>query len=77
MYAEVTFAGKCFLNSLRDLAVMIINFERKNVTSLTTNEQQELHAKVKICFVCKKQFEHKYTKDKNYHKVKDHCHLYS
>ena len=25
-------------------------------------------------YICKKQFEHKYNKDKSYHKVQDHCH---
>ena len=41
---------------------------------LLTSEQHESHEKTKICYICKKKFEHKYTNDKNYQKVRDHCH---
>ena len=39
-----------------------------------TKEQQESHEKTTICCISKEHFEHKYTSDKNYRKVKDHCH---
>ena len=35
-----------------------------------TIKSQESYEK----YICKKQFEHKYNKDKSYHKVQDHCH---
>ena len=39
-----------------------------------TKEQQESHEKTTICCISQEHFEHKYTSDKNYRKVKDHCH---
>ena len=51
----------------------IINFKKKKIIPLT-NEQQESYEKAKICHICKIKFVHKYTNDKNYHKVRDHCH---
>ena len=41
---------------------------------LLTNEQQESHKKVKICYTCGEMFEDKYPEDKKYYKVRDHCH---
>ena len=55
----------------------IINFEKKNMASLTS-EQKESYKETKICYICQKKkviiIERKCTKDKNYRKVKDHCH---
>ena len=51
----------------------IINFKKKKIIPLT-NEQQESYEKAKICHICKIKFVHKYTNDKNCHKVRDHCH---
>ena len=28
----------------------------------------------KSCYICKEKFENKYLRDKNYRKVRDHCH---
>ena len=41
---------------------------------LLTNEQQELYENVKMCYICERKFDNKYTSDKKYWKVKDHCH---
>ena len=40
-----------------------------------TNKQQELYEKTKICYICKKTFEHKYTNDENNHKGQNPCHF--
>ena len=39
-----------------------------------TKEKQESDENPKICYICKEKFENKYLTDKNYHKVRDHCH---
>ena len=39
-----------------------------------TNEEYELYFNQINCHICKKNFDHKYTNDKNYRKVKDQCH---
>ena len=41
---------------------------------LLAKEQQELYENGKICYICKEKFENKYLKDKEYLKVRDHCH---
>ena len=41
---------------------------------LLTNQKHELFEKTKICYICEKQFLHKYNNDKNYYKARDHCH---
>ena len=51
----------------------MVNFEKKKMIPLR-NEQQESYEKTKICCIWKKKFKHKYTNDRNYQKVKDHCH---
>lgn len=40
-----------------------------------TNEQQEPHEKAKnLLILQKKKFVYKYTNEKKYHQVRDHCH---
>ena len=56
---------KRFSESLREHAMNIINFKKKKKIPLP-NEQQELYQKTKICYICKKKLEPKYTNDKNY-----------
>ena len=46
---------KKFCESLREHALNIINFEKKNIIPLT-NEQLELHEKIKICYISNKSF---------------------
>ena len=57
---------------LREHAKEIINYEKKEMIPLTKKEQK-MHNKDKVCYICKKGFS---TDDnnKNYHKVRDHCH---
>ena len=64
---------KKFCESLREHATKIINFKKKNRKSLT-NEQQNSYENSKICYICKEKFEDKNPTDKNYRKVRDHCH---
>ena len=66
---------KKFCESLRENAMEMINFEKRKMIPLT-NELKESYEKAEICYICKKLFEHKYTNDKNYCKVKDHCHYH-
>ena len=62
---------KCF-KSLREHAMEISNFEKKKMIP-STNEQYDLYLYQIKCHIWKQKFEHKYTSDENYDKVKDHC----
>ena len=62
---------KKFCKSLREHALVIINFENNKMRPLT-NEQTELHKKTKNFHIYEKKFKRKNTKDENYLKVKDH-----
>ena len=53
---------KKFCKDLRTHAMKIINYEKKKMISLTTEEKIHYN-KQKICYICKKEF-----------KVRDHCH---
>ena len=61
---------------LKDQAMKIINYEKKEIIPLT-DEEKEFYEKQKVCYICKKEF----CTDKNnkkefklYHKVRDHDH---
>ena len=41
---------------------------------LLTKEQQESYGNANICYIYKEKFENNYFKDKEYRKVRDHCH---
>ena len=58
---------KKFSNDLRDHATKIINYKKKKMIPLTT-EEKIYHNEQEICYICKKEFD-----EKNY-KVRDHCH---
>ena len=64
---------KTFCEFLREHPMNIINF-KKNKIKVLTKEQHESCKNAKICFICKEKFENKHAKDKNYYKIKDHCH---
>ena len=64
---------KQFCESLREHAVKIINFKKKQL-KLLTKEQQESYKNVKICYLRKEKFESKYVKVEKYCKIRDHCH---
>ena len=58
--------------SLREHAMKIINFKKKKMMPLT-NEEQKSYLNQANCHICKRKFEDKYTNDKKYHRVRDHC----
>ena len=58
-----------FCKDLRDQAMKIISYEKKEMTPLT-NEEIESCEKQKVCYICEKEF----RTDKKYRKVRDHCH---
>ena len=63
---------KKFCKVLREHVTKIINYEKKEMISLTRDEW-EFHNKQKIYYICKKGF-NTYDSNKEYHKAKDHCH---
>ena len=63
---------KKFCTPFSHHAIKKSKFKKKKMIPLI-NEQQELYEQTKICYICKQKSEHKYTIDKTYHKVKDHC----
>ena len=61
---------KKFCKDLREHSTKIINYEKKKMLPLTT-EEKIYHNKQKICYICKKEFD---ISNKKHHKVRDHCH---
>ena len=57
-----------FCKDLKNLAMKIINYEKKEMIPLT-NEETESYKKQKVCHICKKEF----STDKKNCKVGDHC----
>ena len=70
MYVEVKIAWKSFVN-LWVHPMKLINFKQKKWIYLQKSSGN--HENVKICYICKENFENKYVKDKKY-RVWDHCH---
>ena len=63
---------KNFCLDLKEHATKIINYEKKEIISLT-KEEKKIHREQHVCYTCKKGF----TIDdvnKKYFKVRDHCH---
>ena len=65
---------KKFCESLRKHAKNVIDFEKKKVLPLT-KEELKSYQDGKACYICGKRFLKKFTNDKNYRKVRDHCHF--
>ena len=61
---------KKFSKDLREHASKIINYEKKKMIPLTTEEKIHYNEQ-EICYICKKEFD---TSNKKHHKVRDHCH---
>ena len=61
---------KKFCKDLREHSTKIINYEKKKMISLTTEEKVHYN-KEKVCHICKKEFD---NNDKEQQKVRDHCH---
>ena len=60
---------KKFSKDLREHVTKIINYEKKKMISLTTEEK--IYHNKKKCYICKKEFN---NNDKKNYKVMDHCH---
>ena len=58
---------KKFCKDLREHATRIINYEKKKMIPLTT-EEKIYHNEQEICYKCKKEFD---TSDKKNYKVRD------
>ena len=63
MYEEIC-------KDLREHSTKIINYEKKKMISLTTEEKAHYN-KQKVCYICNKEFD---NNDKKQQKVRDHCH---
>ena len=57
-----------FCKDLREQAMKIINYKKKEIT--LTNEEKESYKNQKVCYICEKEF----STDKKDKKVRDHCH---
>ena len=70
---------KKFSKDLREHSTKIINYEKKKMISLTTEEKVHYN-KQKVCYICKKEFDNNDTTKssslecKKQQKVRDHCH---
>ena len=60
---------KKFSKDLRKHSIKIINYEKKKMISLTTEEKVHYN-KQKVCYICKKEFDN----NRKQPKVRDHCH---
>ena len=58
-----------FCKDLRDQAMKIINYEKKEIIPLTDDEKKS-YENQKVCYICQKEF----CTNNEYYKVKDHCH---
>ena len=67
---------KMFCKDLKEQAMKIINYEKKEMIPLT-DEEKETHEHKKICYICKQEFctdENNKKEFKLKQKVRDHCH---
>ena len=70
---------KKFCKDLREHSTRIINYEKKKMISLTTEEKIH-HNKQKVCYICENEFNNNNTtkssslERKKQQKVRDHCH---
>ena len=65
-----------FCKDLRDQAMKIINYEKKDMIPLTS-EEKEFYEKQKVCYICEKEFSTDKNDKKEFklkHKIRDHCH---
>ena len=66
---------KLFCEDLKDQAMKIIDYEKKEMIPLT-DEEKESYENQEICHICEKEFctDENNKKFKKMHKVRDHCH---
>ena len=62
-----------FCESLREHAKNIVDFEKKLMLP-PAKEELKSHQDAKVYHICRKRFLKKFANDKNYRKVRDHCH---
>ena len=65
-----------FSKDLRNQAIKIINYEKKEMIPLTDDENKS-YEKQKVCYICKKEFctnKNDENEFKLNNKVRDHCH---
>ena len=65
-----------FCKDLKEQAMKIINYEKKEMIPLT-DEEKETHENQKICYICEQEFcmdENNKKEFKLNQKVRDHCH---
>ena len=60
---------KKFCKDFGEQSTKIINYEKKKMISITTEEKVHYN-KQKVCYICKKEFDN----SKEQQKVRDHCH---
>ena len=63
---------KKFWECLIDHTMKVINF-KKGKMKLSTKEQQKSYENVKICYICKRNFEDKYLNNKKYREFRNRC----
>ena len=61
-----------FCKDLREHSTKIINYEKKKMILLTTEEKIHYN-KQKVCYICKKEFDNN-DNNKKQQKLRDHCH---
>ena len=67
---------KKFCSDLKEIATEIINYDKKEMAALTSDDVT-LYESQKVCYICQKGFcsdKNEETKFKLYQKVRDHCH---
>ena len=60
-----------FCKDLREHAMRIVNYEKKEIIPLT-DEKNKFYEEQKVCNICKKEFS--IDNDKKHRKGTDHCH---
>ena len=65
---------KKICESLREHAKKIIDFEKKKMLPLT-KEELKSYQDTKVCYICGKKLLKQLANDRNYQKVRDHCHF--
>ena len=68
---EAKIVWKSFCKDSREHPITIDNYEKKEMT-LLTDEENKFYEEQKVCNICKKGFT--IDNDKKHHKVGDHCH---
>ena len=67
---------KMFCKDLKEQAMKIINYEKKEMIQLN-DEEKETHENQKICYICEQEFCTNENNEKEFRKmwkVRDHCH---